>query len=221
MTTVQDEQTATAFSEAIRTASWAVHEHAEAQPFMQDLLSGRLPLDAYTALLAQQHLVYRELERIAVRMAADPVAGPFVRPELFRLPSLEADLAALAGASWSEQLVPIAATAAYLDRLRGAAASWSGAFVAHHYVRYMGDLSGGQVIRRVLERTFGIEDHAGTSFYVFDGVDDLRSCKEGYRARLDAAPWTAEERERIVAEVLVAYDLNAAVIDELGRTVGT
>jgi heme oxygenase len=215
VTTVQDEHTDVAFSEVIKQASWQVHQHAEAQPFMQDLMAGRLELSAFAGLVAQQYFAYQELERLSAAMADDAVAGRFVFPELLRVHALEADLQVLLGDGWRERIEPTEATARYCDRLATTAASWSGHFVAHHYVRYMGDLSGGQVIRRVVERTYGIQGHAGTSFYVFDDVQDLRRFKDDYRARLDATPWTAEERERVIAEVLVAYELNAALIDDL------
>ena len=94
---------------------------------------------------------------------------------------------------------------------------WPGGYVAHHYVRYMGDMSGGQVIRRIVERTYDLTDHAGTGFYVFDEVGDLKAFKARYRDLLDSVPWSSEERDRVVEEILVAYRLNTGVLDGLGR----
>jgi heme oxygenase len=215
VSTTQDAATDVRFSEAIRQASWQVHEHAEASPYMQDLMAGRLDRHAFSELVAQQYLVYRELEALGDRMASDPVAGPFVVPELARVDALERDLEALRGPGWAAGLEATPATARYCDRLTGEAAAWSGGFVAHHYVRYMGDLSGGQVIRRVVERTYGIDAGSGTAFYAFDAITDLRAFKEGYRQRLDVAAWDDAERARVIDEVLVAYELNAAVLAEL------
>jgi heme oxygenase (biliverdin-producing, ferredoxin) len=208
-----DEATAP-FSEAVKAASWEVHEHAEHSRFMQDLMAGRLDRAAYARLVTQQYFAYRELEAASRAMADDPIGSRFVFPELYRLPALEADLDALMGVDWASTIEATPATAAYCERLHDVASSDAGAYVAHHYVRYMGDLSGGQVIRRVVERTYGIDDHAGTGFYVFDGVEP-KAFKERYRGLLDTTPWDADQKARIIDEVLLAYRLNTEVLAAL------
>lgn len=201
------------FSQAVKAASWEVHEHAEHSRFMQELMAGRLDRAAYARLVAQQYFAYRDLEAGSRAMADDPVGSRFVFPELYRLPALESDLHALFGADWDSAIEAIPATEAYCARLR-AAASDPGAYVAHHYVRYMGDLSGGQIIRRVVERTYDIVDAAGTSFYVFDAIEP-KVFKERYRMLLDTAPWDADQKTHIIDEVLLAYRLNANVLTAL------
>jgi hypothetical protein len=58
--------------------------------------------------------------------------------------------------------------------------------VAHAYTRYLGDLSGGQVLARVARKTYGLEKGgAGTQFYEFDNIENKNGYKKGYRARLD------------------------------------
>jgi heme oxygenase len=216
MAMTQDEPTAVAFSETIKDASWNAHEHAEHSRFLQDLLAGRLDRSRYADLVAQHYFAYRVLEEASVVMATDPIGERFALPELHRLPALEADLADLLGAEWADAITPNAATVAYCDRLRDVCFDWPGGFVGHHYVRYMGDLSGGQVIRRIVERTYDLPDHEGTRFYVFDEIGDLKAFKERYRELLDTTAWSAAEQDRIVEEILLAYRLNTDVIDALG-----
>lgn len=205
----------TTFSEAIRAASWDAHQHAEHSSFMQDLLAGRLGVDRYADLVAQHHFAYEVLEEVERSVADDPVGAAFVEPALHRGEALRSDLTALLGPDWADQVSPTPETLAYCERMRAVATGWAGGFVAHQYVRYLGDLSGGQVIRRIVDRTYGFEGSAGTSFYVFDELGDLKAFKEGYRQRLDAAAWSTVERERIVGEVLEAYRHNTAVLDGL------
>jgi len=88
-------------------------------------------------------------------------------------------------------------------------------FVAHHYTRYLGDLSGGQAIGRILARTFGLEDDRGIAFYQFDAVPKPKPYKDEYRARLDALPLTAADQQRVVEEVKVVFGLNGALFAEL------
>lgn len=218
MAMTQDDPTAMRFSDTIKDASWNAHEHAEHSRYMQDLLAGRLDLRRYADLVAQQYFAYQILEDASRHMADDPVGGLFAFPELRRIPALEADLEDLLGAEWADVITPTAGTITYCDRLRSACFDWSGGYVAHHYVRYMGDLSGGQVIRRIVERTYELDGHKGTRFYVFDQIDDLKAFKEDYRQLLDSAPWSPAEQERIVEEILLAYRLNTEVLDSLGPT---
>jgi len=202
----------TSFSAALKAATWRDHEAAESSPFMDALLEGDVTREGYAALLAQQLYAYRIIEDAAATMADDPVAGGFVADELHRVPSLERDLAALLGGGWEERISPSAATEAYCDRLREVCATWAGGFVAHHYTRYMGDLSGGQFIGRVVRRVLEIDEHSGAAFYHFERIGDVKAFKDAYRDRLDAAPWDLDERGRIIDEIRLAYRHNVAVL---------
>ena len=104
---------------------------------------------------------------------------------------------------------------AYAARLR-ASSAWGGLFAAHHYTRYLGDLSGGQAIGRCLDRAFEL-DGRGIAFYDFAAIGKPKPYKDAYRARLDALGTSPEETERVVAEVKVAFGLNQALFEELGR----
>ena len=104
---------------------------------------------------------------------------------------------------------------AYRARLEQAG-EWGGFLVAHHYTRYLGDLSGGQAIGRILDRTFGL-DGKGVSFYDFPEIEKPKIYKDGYRARLDALGLSPEDQDRVVAEVKVAFRLNQAMFVELGQ----
>jgi heme oxygenase (biliverdin-producing, ferredoxin) len=217
MTVVDETSTPSTFSESLRAATWAAHQQAQGSPFAAALVSGALELDAYAALVDQHWHVYRVLEEAAAAMASHPVAGPFVAEELARVPSLEADLRALRGEGWLAASEPLPATRAYCDRLREACVDWAGGFVAHHYTRYLGDLSGGQFIGRAIERRFGFDGGPGASFYRFDRIERPDEFKAAYRTRLDALPWDRAEQRRVIDEIGVAYRHNAALLDDLSR----
>ncbi|WP_420713378.1 biliverdin-producing heme oxygenase, partial [Streptomyces sp. NRRL WC-3549] len=88
----------------IRTASHEQHTEAESSTFMSDMLGGRLGVDAYARYTEQLWFVYRALEDGAAALSEDPVAGPFIQPELMRTAELERDLAHLRGEGWREGL---------------------------------------------------------------------------------------------------------------------
>jgi heme oxygenase (biliverdin-producing, ferredoxin) len=207
------------FSALIRDASKAQHTEAENAPFMSDMLQGRLGRAAYVRYTEQLWFVYRALEEAAAKLTDDPVAGPFVRRELFRLPSLERDLDHLHGTSaWRTTVEPLAATARYTARVAEVAHDWPGGYVAHHYTRYLGDLSGGQVIRSTAEKVWGFTHKGdGVRFYVFEDIPNPAAFKRGYRELLDAVPADDQEKRRIVGECRRAFTLNTAVFEELGE----
>lgn len=206
-------------SARLRVATRHEHERTESAPFIVALLSGRLDRDAYATLLGQSYLFYSVLEQAGEHWRVDPVVGPFVADELVRRDALEADLHWLLGDGWRSELVALPATARYVNRLREVCFSSPSAFVAHHYTRYLGDLSGGQIIRSRLRAIYGLTGD-GVRFYRFGGIDKPKVFKDDYRRRLDAVPWDAREQARLLAEANTAFALNRGVFEDLGRAVG-
>ncbi|MEU0910140.1 heme oxygenase (biliverdin-producing) [Streptomyces althioticus] len=206
------------FSTLIRTASHEQHVEAETSTFMADLLGGRLGVDAYARYTEQLWFVYEALESGARDLAVDRVAGPFIRPELFRLAALERDLGHLRGPGWRSTLTALPATRIYADRVATVALEWPAGYVAHHYTRYLGDLSGGQIIRDKAERTWGFAKKGdGVRFYVFEGISNPAAFKREYRALLDGLAVDDLEKQRVVAECKRAFSLNSDVFRALGE----
>ncbi|MFC7928849.1 biliverdin-producing heme oxygenase [Streptomyces cinereoruber] len=207
----------TPFSTLIRTASHEQHTEAETSSFMGDLLGGRLGVEAYARYTEQLWFVYRALEEGAEALREDPVAGPFIQPELFRTAALEQDLAHLRGPDWRDGLSPLPATVAYAERVAECAREWPAGYVAHHYTRYLGDLSGGQIIRDKAERTWGFARKGdGVRFYVFEEISNPAAFKRAYRELLDGVNADDLEKQRIVDECKRAFDFNSAVFHQLG-----
>jgi len=205
------------FSQLLRERSWTSHGDAEHAGFMTDLMKGQGTREDYIALVAQHYFIYEAIERAEPLFADDPVAAPFLTAQLTRLPALEADLEFLLGPGWREAIAPLPTTERYVARLGEIAAErWAGGFIAHHYTRYLGDLSGGQAIGRLMKRHFGFETN-GILFYIFDQIADPAAFKDTYREQLDAAPWDEAEQERVIAEVLRAYEYNADLFVDLSR----
>lgn len=207
----------TRFSKVLRDATVTDHRDAAGAGFVHGIMAGSLPVEAYADLAAQQWYIYAELEAATEGHRGDPLAGAFVHDELTRRPTIEGDLVAVLGEGWRSEIRPLHSTAAYVDRLSSVAATSAVGFVAHHYTRYLGDLSGGQYIGQAIDRSFGFEGGPGARFYVFDQIDDADAFKEQYRSALDAAPWSPEDHATVIDEVKVAYSHNQAVIAELAE----
>lgn len=201
-------------SHRLRVDTLDAHREAEKATFVQELMGARLPVEGYTRLVAQQHAIYSALEA-AVAANTDAALAPFLDPALNRLAALERDLEHLAGEDWAREYPRLPATRAYVDRIDVFCTTSSVALLAHHYIRYLGDLSGGQHLGRIAARRYDLADGDGVRFYDFAELGDLDAYKEAYRAGLDAAPWTVEEQQRIIDEILRAYQLNADVLYDL------
>ena len=205
------------FSQALRERTWGSHGDSEGADFMKDLMTGKGTREDYVALVAQHYFIYEAIESAAERFAGDPEAAPFIAPQLTRLPAIEDDLEFLIGPDWREQIRPLPTTVRYVQRIEEVAAEgWAGGFIAHHYTRYLGDLSGGQFIRKLMQRQFGFETN-GVGFYLFDEIAKPKEFKETYRDQLDAVSWSTEERERVIDEVLLAYSFNTDLFSDLAR----
>lgn len=205
------------FSQALRERTWSSHGDSEGATFMKDLMTGAGTREDYVALVAQHFFIYEALEAAAERFASDPVASAFISPQLTRMPALTQDLEFLLGADWRSAITPVPTTVRYVDRINEVAAEgWAGGFIAHHYTRYMGDLSGGQAIGRLMQRHFGFDTN-GVGFYLFDQIASPKEFKETYREQLDAVAWSDEERERVIDEVIVAYRFNTDLFVDLSN----
>lgn len=207
MTTIDIETT---FSERLREATKDAHMGAQSSAFVRDLFAGKLNRSLYARMVAQHYFIYSALEETSMAMSGDAVASPFISTELTRVPSLERDLEFLLGDGWREQIAPITATAVYVERIASTAGDSAG-FVAHHYVRYLGDLSGGQHIARAVAKVLELGAD-GVRFYHFDEIDEPSVFKERYRKALNEAAWDESRRQTLIAEALTAYDLNTQVM---------
>lgn len=204
-----------ALSAELRHSVRELHERAHSSTYLAALVDGRLPLGDYTLLVEQYVAIYTTLEGAGDALAGDPVAAPFVIDELRRVPALHADLDALGGGV--PRILP--STSTYIARLREAASD-PRRFVAHQYVRYLGDLAGGQVVGKALQRSYGL-DGPGRLFYDFSALGSPSRFRTRYRELLDAAPWDAGDRAVVVAEALHAFELNIAVLDEMAQEART
>lgn len=206
------------FSTLLRTASREQHEEVRGSTFISDLLGHRLGVDAFARYTEQLWFVYGALESGARQLAADPVVGPFVRPELFRMTALERDLEYLRGPGWRTTADALPATLEYADRITACVRTWPAGYIAHHYTRYLGDLSGGQIIRDTAEKTWGFPKRGdGVRFYVFEEIPNPAAFKRTYARLLDTVPGDELERQRIVAECKRAYGLNNGMFEALGK----
>ena len=87
--------------------------------------------------------------------------------------------------------------------------------LGHAYTRYMGDLSGGQMLQKVAQSALKLSGNEGTSFYNFEQIPDKKAFKDKYRQALNALSIDDITAERIVAEANNAFRFNLQMAQEL------
>lgn len=200
------------FSRRLRETTMEPHRNAESESFIVELMKGNLDTDAYIALLEQYAVIYAALEAEVRVRSADPVIAAFHDDGLERVAAINADLHVLAGDDRGAPH-PVPATVALAERIRSGLPAER--LLAHHYLRYMGDLSGGLAIALLVGRHYGVDSEA-LNMYTFPDISKPKVFKDGYRDRLDSAALTPEQQDAFIEEAALGYKLNQAVFHDLG-----
>lgn len=196
------------FAATVRERTKLVHRAAERAGFVADLLHGRATIAGYALFLRNLHPAYAALEPALTAWADHPLAGAFADPGLHRLEALSSDLATLAGADWAA--LPLLPEAAAYAATILAGASDPARLAGHAYARYLGDLSGGQILKPLLARMLGLGPEA-LAFYDFPAFPDLAAPKLALRAALDTVPITSDAAQALCDEAVTAFRHNIAV----------
>ncbi len=217
------------FSAVLREATADVHRQAERAGFIADLLRGRATREGYALFLRNLVPVYAALEAALDLHVGDLHAGDaghagdmshagvpaaFADPRLRRLPSLLADLDALAGPRWERTMPALPEADAYARAIRDVGHGHR--LTAHAYARLLGDLSGGQILKPLLARLYGIGPEA-LAFYDFPALADLHAPKMAMRAALDAVP--PDGADAFVTEAIAAFGHNIALSNAVSDAV--
>jgi heme oxygenase (biliverdin-producing, ferredoxin) len=198
----------------LRLATASMHRHVERTPYMAGLLRGQLDRPRYVLLLQHLHALYAALEDALQQHAATPGVAPVVLPELFRRDALATDLQALGAGS-----LPAAslsrALQAYVARLKELSASKPALLVAHAYVRYLGDLNGGQALRQVIRRALALQGPSGTQFYDFGEPAARRQLEQRFRDGLEQIGQQLKDRAPLLEEAVSAFTRHEQLFTEL------
>jgi len=204
--------TAPGLASRLKAETRGLHALAERSGVMSDLVHGRLSMAGYCALLRNLQAIYAALE---TGLDTHPADARLWRPELRRLPALEQDLDRLHPGAWRTEAPLVPATAAYVERLAVLTQTAPGLLLAHAYLRYLGDLHGGQMLARLVSQQFGLAGREGTAFYAFGEPALVEALKRDFRAGLDALDLAPPQADAFVAEACEAFRLHQQLFDEL------
>lgn len=199
----------------LREGTKKAHTMAENVGFVRCFLRGVVEKKSYRKLVANFYYVYTAMEAEMARHKDHPVVSTVYFPELNRKETLEQDLGFYYGPSWRDQISISPVGQKYVDRIREISETAPELLVGHSYTRYLGDLSGGQILKNIAQRAMNLADDEGVAFYEFPAIPDEGAFKDRYRESIDAAPVDEATADRIVEEANDAFGINMELFKEL------
>ena len=195
----------------LRESSMDAHKHAEGSSFIKDLFQGKCSDEKYAQYIWALREVYQTLESAMTANQNQAQVSCVYYPELFRTEPLNNDLKVWSEGTVSENLKQ--AVSEYKNHLLQLQNSKPHLLVSHAYVRYLGDLSGGQILGKILSKRF--PENKGLNFYNY-GFSDFTERKNVYRSQLDfIGEQVPQYADDLCSEVITAFKLNERIFESL------
>ena len=198
----------------LREGTKKSHTMAENVGFVKCFLKGVVEKNSYRKLAANLYFVYGAMEEEMEKLQHHAIISKIYFPQLNRKQALEQDLYFYYGPNWRNEIQLSEAGKAYVARIHELAASEPELLVAHSYTRYLGDLSGGQILKTIAERAMNLNGE-GTAFYEFRDIPDEKAFKNQYRQAMNELPIDQATADRIVTEANAAFGMNMKMFQEL------
>jgi heme oxygenase len=199
----------------LRSATHEAHREAERAGVMAEFLRGTLSLSGYQQLLVNLRQVYAALESALDKHIHDAPLDAFGLAALKRGEALDADLRELGVASNDLGLM-LPLTQEFCSRITLLADSPE-LLIAHAYVRYLGDLNGGQTLKRLVAKTYPGPVAKATSFYQFGDEAAVAGLIGRFREALKEIPDRNGLHQRIIDEALLSFDFHRRLFVSLAE----
>ena len=198
----------------LKTGTKRSHTAAENTKFVGSFLRGVVSEENYRTLIKDFYFVYSAIEEEMERLEDNEYIAPINFKELKRVEQLKMDVRYYYGPNWRGIIQPSESAIQYVERIHEVAEDNPKLLIGHHYTRYLGDLSGGQILKGIAEKALNLREGEGLKFYEFD-IDDKKAYKDTYRSALNTIPLDQGQIDAIIAEANYAFKLNMDLFDEL------
>ena len=203
------------FAKQLKEGTKKSHSAAENTTFVKSFLRGVVSKESYRALVNDLYFVYCALEEEVSNLKDHPVIGNLQLSDLNRRDALEMDLRYYYGPIWRSLIKPSEACERYVNRIREVAKNEPELLVGHHYTRYLGDLSGGQILKGIAQKAMELGDGQGLKFYDFEKIKNKKAYKAHYRGILNTLDLDQHQVDAIIVEANYAFRLNMYMFDTL------
>lgn len=195
---------------ALRKGTQELHRAAERSGIVHEILQGRVGVASYALYLRNLLPAYEALEAALEQKRGSRLLGALARREVYRKASIALDLDRLAPKDWRRAIPVLPSAQAYASSIVSAAEGEGAGLIAHAYTRYLGDLSGGQILGRILATSIG-EQGRDLAFHRFSEIADLAAFKLEYIASIDRAGSMLTSFAPIEHEAKAAFNANIEV----------
>ena len=208
---------AVALAGQLREGTKKSHTMAENTGFVACFLKGVVEKTSYRKLIGDLYFVYKAMEEEIDRLVQEdhPVIKHIGFKELFRRQTLEKDLEFYYGNNWLDQITISESAQSYVNRIRLVANESPELLVGHHYTRYIGDLSGGQILKKIAKKALNLRGDDGLNFYEFKLIEDEKLFKKSYSETLNKLPIDQKIADNIIEEANQAFAYNMNMFREL------
>ncbi len=194
------------FSKQLYEETKSIHEQVESMDFVVLLRNQKLSKNDYIQYLTDLKMIYQALEEGMRDNLKSPAVHALYDEKLCRTRMLEADIRSFQG----ERCTPTQAAQDYARYLKELSLQRPLLLIAHAYVRYLGDLSGGRMIKKFVDQLFPGEH---TNFYNFDellGKDapgaKFIEYKNAWKGKLDGLTLSEEKRGMLIEEAKKSFE---------------
>jgi len=208
---------AVALAGQLREGTKKSHTMAENTGFVACFLKGVVEKTSYRKLISDLYFVYKAMEEEIERLVKEdhPVIKHIGFQELFRRKTLEKDLLFYYGNNWINEITISDSAQLYVNRIREVANQSPELLVGHHYTRYIGDLSGGQILKKIAKKALNLNGDDGLNFYEFKLIKDEKLFKKSYSETLNQLPIDQNIADKIIDEANQAFTYNMNMFKEL------
>ena len=208
---------AVALAGQLREGTKKSHTMAENTGFVACFLKGVVEKKSYRKLISDLYFVYQAMEEEIEILVNEnhPIIKPIAFKSLFRQGTLENDLKFYFGDDWQKEINISKSAEEYVKRIRLVAKKSPELLVGHHYTRYIGDLSGGQILKKIAKKALNLDGNNGLNFYEFENIDDEKKFKKEYSETLNQLPITQTIADQIIDEANKAFIYNMQMFKEL------
>lgn len=210
--TVLETQATGSIMARLREQTSAQHKYAESRPLEQGLLRGTLPRTAYVEVLRQRLAIHRVLEPRVLTSCADfAFVAQLVEPRLLQEQNLRQDLLHF-GVS-PDSVEPLPAARRLIAEIERLAAQHPPALLGVYYV-FEGSKNGARYVARSVRAAYGLAAGPGT-LYLDPHGDEQRALWQQFKDQMDLAPFSAIDRDEIVAAAQLTFECVASLDDEI------
>ncbi len=190
----------------------AAHHRAEGMAFSRALLEGEASPLQLAALIRALAPAYELIEERGPALARSLGAAVLPWGDLARSVALRHDVAKLNAIQPTPDSL---AARAWLEQLRRLADTAPHRFLAHVYVRYGGDLSGGQQLATQANAILAAHGLPALEFWQFDRP--IPELKQALHEAFEQLQLSAEQEEELLQEAVDAFLATQRLLAELGE----